>query len=77
MKMRSFLVVEKGEQLLIKKIEMELLNIKAMVDNVKMSVLKQNRYVEQLKSENYKINKKNQELLETIKISEQELTNFR
>jgi hypothetical protein len=64
--MRSFLVVEKGDQLLIKRLEKELLEIKASLVKLMGSVQLRNSYIEQLKSQNIQLMEKNQYLIENL-----------
>jgi hypothetical protein len=66
--MKSFLVVEKGEQLFIKNLENELLEIKALVDKLNETVQLKNKNLEQLKSENLQIKERNQYLIENLTV---------
>ena len=64
--MKSFLVVEKGEQLLVKSLEKELLEIKMLADKLKETVQLRSKLIEQLKSENVQLKEKNQYLIENL-----------
>lgn len=66
--MKSFLIVQKGEQLLIKSVENELLEIKGLVNKLMKTAQLRGKFIEQLKSENIQLKEKNQYLIENLTV---------